>query len=57
METITISLKRYQELIRKEVGFDIRQAELREASWTSTADKIIFSVEMVQEDDDFQGKD
>ena len=53
METITISLKRYQELIRKEVGFDIRQAELREASWTSTADKIIFSVEMVQEDDDF----
>jgi hypothetical protein len=53
METITIPLKRYQELIRKEVGFDIRQAELREASFASTADKIIFSVETVQEDDDF----
>lgn len=53
-KTIEISIERYQELIRKEVGFDIRAAEIREASWVSTADKVIFcSLPKVQEEDDF----
>lgn len=54
MGTITISLERYQELIRKEVGFDIRAAEIREASWVSTADRVIFgSLPATKEEDDF----
>lgn len=60
--TITISLARYQELIRKEIGYDYRKEELQNAPWLtpSTADKIIFQVketpkgcEAPAKDDDF----
>ena len=55
MEYISMTIARYQELIRKEMAFDVRQAELREASFVSTADRILFKVDEVQkpEDDDF----
>ena len=45
-KTIEISTERYVELLRKEMGFEYRKAELeeKEAVWINTADKIIFGV-------------
>ena len=43
---IGIPVRRYEELLKKEMGFDYRKAELeeKEAVWINTADKIIFGV-------------
>lgn len=43
---IEIPVSRYEELLKKEMGFDYRKAELeeKEAVWINTADKIIFGV-------------
>lgn len=43
---IEIPVSRYEELLRKEMGFEYRKAELneKEAIWINTAEKIIFGV-------------
>lgn len=45
--SITIPLERYNELIRKEVGYDYRRAELQNTTYItpSTADKVMFQLE------------
>lgn len=47
MEVITITLDRYTELIRKEVGYNYRRAELLNTTYITpnTADKIMFQLE------------
>ena len=44
-KTIEISTERYVELLRKEIGFDYRQAELKESGWVSTSDRIMFGLD------------
>ena len=43
---IEIPVSRYEELLKKEMGFDYRKAELeeKETIWINTVDKIIFGV-------------
>ena len=45
-KTITISLERYTELLKKEMGYEYRRAELqlKEEAWVTEADKIIFGL-------------
>ena len=52
---IEIPLERYKELIRKEIGYDYRRAELLHTTYItpSTADKLMFQLEEKVEDDDF----
>lgn len=43
---IEIPVSRYEELLRKEMGFEYRKAELnkKEAIWLDRAERIIFGV-------------
>ena len=53
--TITIPLERYNELLRKEVGFEVRKAELMKMGYTHSAeDTVIYQLDKKPvEDDDF----
>lgn len=44
MDTITITLERYNELLRKEFGFEYRKNELTNSSYVSNDDSFIFGV-------------
>lgn len=49
--TVEITMERFEELLRKEVGFEYRKAELskKEKCWLGDADIIIFGVEGKEE--------
>lgn len=54
METITITMERFQELLKKEIVFDIKKAEFEECSYKSTADTVLFGLtDRNTEKDDF----
>ena len=42
--TITITVERFQELLKKEIVFDIKKAEFEASSYKSTADTILFEL-------------
>lgn len=55
--TITITVERFQELLKKEIVFDIKKAEFEASSYKSTDDTILFGPTgkktQETEDDDF----
>ena len=54
-KTITITIERYTELLRKEMGYDYRRTELGRSGYVCESDKIIFGLinESVTTNDDF----
>ena len=42
--TITITIERYTELLRKEMGYDYRRTELGRSGYVCESDKIIFGL-------------
>lgn len=52
--TITITVERFQELLKKEIVFDIKKAEFKGSSYKSTDDIILFGLtDKEAEEDDF----
>lgn len=52
--SITIPLERYNELIRKEIGYEVRRAELLKMNLSHSAeDTVIYQLDTVPVDDDF----
>lgn len=55
--TITITVERFQELLKKEIVFDIKKAEFEASSYKSTDDTILFGLTdkrpQETEEDDF----
>lgn len=55
--TITITVERFQELLKKEIVFDIKKAEFEASSYKSTDDTILFGLTdkrpQENEEDDF----
>ena len=46
---VIITADRYSELLKKEIGFEYRKAELKECGWVSTADKTMFGLKEREE--------
>ena len=44
MEFIEITMARFQELLKKEVVYDMKQKELQNAAYTSPTDRLLFDV-------------
>lgn len=53
MNTVTISCERYEELIKKELAYEVRRAEVQQSSYKSATDVILFGIEPAKKDDDF----
>ena len=60
METITISIKRFEELLYKEAAYEMKRQELMRDGFVSTIDRILFGIperpqgcEATVADDDF----
>ena len=42
METITISIRRFEELLYKEAAYEMKRQELKQAGYASSVDKVLF---------------
>ena len=55
METITISIKRFEELLYKEFAYEMKRQELKASGFVATTDKLLFGLteEPAHAEDDF----
>ena len=58
MENITISIRRFEELLYKEAAYEMKRQELKQSDYTAELDRVLFSVPKVPEgygiaEDDF----
>ena len=59
MENITISMRRFEELLYKEAAYEMKRNELKLSGYVSTVDKVLFqcpeepSVSYMVVDDNF----
>ena len=44
MENITISIKRFEELLYKEAAYEMKRNELKRASYVPEIDRVLFGV-------------
>lgn len=44
MENVTISVKRFEELLYKEASYEIKRAELQSAGYVSSLDRALFGL-------------
>ena len=44
MENVTISMKRFEELLHKEAAYEIKRAELQTAGYVSSLDRALFGL-------------
>lgn len=44
MENVTISVKRFEELLYKEAAYEIKRAELQSAGYVSSLDRALFGL-------------
>ena len=44
METITISIRRFEELLYKEAAYEMKRNELKKASFVTEVDRVLFGV-------------
>ena len=47
MENITISMRRFEELLYKEVAFEMKRESLKKEGYVSEVDKLLFNVPVV----------
>ena len=53
MENITISIRRFEELLYKEAAYEMKRQELKQSSYASAVDRVLFSVPEEPAEDDF----
>lgn len=56
MENITISIKRFEELLYKEAAYEMKRQELQDAGYVSMMDRVMFGIPETPapaEEDDF----
>ena len=44
MENITISIKRFEELLYKEAAYEMKKQELKTEGFVSSIDKVLFGI-------------
>lgn len=44
MENITITVKRFEELLYKEAAYEMKRAELQTAGYVSMLDRVLFGI-------------
>lgn len=44
MENITISIKRFEELLYKEAAYEMKRQELKTEGFVSSIDKVLFGI-------------
>lgn len=49
MENITISIRRFEELLYKEAAYEMKRNELKRAGYMSELDRVLFGVPEVPE--------
>lgn len=47
MENITISIRRFEELLYKEAAYEMKRQELMQAGFVATVDKVLFGISEV----------
>lgn len=44
METITISMRRFEELLYKEAAYEMKRQDLKASGYVTTIDKLLFGL-------------
>ena len=53
METITISIRRFEELLYKEAAYEMKKQEVKQSGYASAIDRVLFQCPEEPADDDF----
>lgn len=53
MENITISMRRFEELLYKEAAYEMKRQELKRAGYVSEIDRVLFQCPEEPAEDDF----